>query len=113
MGKAVWQDCKGAMVLSGAYDEAVKMMGDIGFLTALQNFHKEGITDETVELLKPYFSAPDFNYESAKKVRVIDTHAFWKLACMYEADCYTSEGECRRGAKSAFGLRRCTCISSW
>ncbi len=57
MGKAVWQDC-----------EAVKMMGDIQFLTALQNFPKEGITDETVELLKPYFSAPDFNYDSAKKV---------------------------------------------
>lgn len=71
VGKAVWQDCKGAMVLSGAYDEAVKMMGDIGFLTALQNFHKEGITDETVELLKPYFSAPDFNYDSAKKVQVM------------------------------------------
>ena len=74
VGKAVWQDCKGAMVLSGAYDEAVKMMGDIGFLTALQNFHKEGITDETVELLKPYFSAPDFNYESAKKVQAVLLH---------------------------------------
>jgi len=69
VGKAVWQDCKGAMVLAGAYDEAVKMMGDIQFLTALQNFPKEGITDETVELLKPYFSAPDFNYDSAKKAR--------------------------------------------
>ena len=68
MGKVVWQDCKGVMVLSGTYDEAVKMMGDIQFLTALQNFPKEGITNETVELLKPYFSAPDFNYESAKKV---------------------------------------------
>ena len=76
MGKAVWQDCKGAMVLSGAYDEAVKMMGDTGFLTALQNFHKEGITDETVELLKPYFSAPDFNYESAKKVQDMLEHMY-------------------------------------
>ncbi|KAK9841874.1 hypothetical protein WJX81_008571 [Elliptochloris bilobata] len=67
VGKAVWQDCKGAMVLSGTYDEAVKMMGDIQFLTALQNFPKEGITDETVELLQPYFNAPDFNFDSAKK----------------------------------------------
>ena len=71
MGKVVWQDCKGVMVLSGTYEEAVKMMGDIQFLTALQNFPKEGITNETVELLKPYFSAPDFNYESAKKVRSV------------------------------------------
>ncbi len=44
-------------------------MGDTAFLSALMNFPKEGITDETVELLRPYFKAPDFNFESAKKAR--------------------------------------------
>ena len=43
------------------------MMGDTSFLNALMNFPKEQITDETVELLQPYFQAPDFNFDSAKK----------------------------------------------
>lgn len=43
------------------------MMGDTAFLSALMNFPKEQITDETVELLQPYFQAPDFNFDSAKK----------------------------------------------
>lgn len=58
------------MVIEGTYEEAVKMMGDISFLSALTNFPKEGINDETVELLQPYFDAPDFNFESAKKVNL-------------------------------------------
>ena len=58
------------MVLEGTYEEAVKMMGDISFLSALMNFPKEQINDETVEFLKPYFAAPDFNFNSAKKVNV-------------------------------------------
>lgn len=68
--KVAWQDVKGSQVLVGNYDEAVKMMGDTAFLSSLINFPKEAITDETVELLKPYFKAPDFNFESAKKVRL-------------------------------------------
>lgn len=32
VSKASWQDVKGAMVLAGAYEEAVKMMGDMNFL---------------------------------------------------------------------------------
>ena len=66
---------KDTMVLEGTYDEAVKMMGDISFLSALMNFPKEQINDETVELLKPYFSAPDFNFNSAKKVLPILTRS--------------------------------------
>ncbi len=62
-----WQDVKGAMVILGTYSEAVKMMGDMNFLGALVNFAKEQINDETVELLQPYFAAPDFNFESARK----------------------------------------------
>jgi hypothetical protein len=65
--QVAWQENKGAMVLAGSYDTSVKMMGDMGFLTSLLNFPKEQINDETVELLQPYFAAPDFNYESARK----------------------------------------------
>jgi len=65
--KVAWQDVKGYMVLCGTYGEAVKMMSDSAFLTALLNFPKEQINDETVELLQPYFAAPDFNYDAAKK----------------------------------------------
>lgn len=32
VNKAAWQDVKGAMVLAGTYEEAVKMMGDMNFL---------------------------------------------------------------------------------
>lgn len=67
INRVSWQDIKGAKVIIGSYDEAVKMMGDMAFLQALVNFPKEAINDETVELLQPYFAAPDFNFESAKK----------------------------------------------
>ncbi len=50
-----------------------QMMGDISFLVTLTNFPKEQINDETVELLRPYVAAPDFNYNAAKKVRSIAT----------------------------------------
>eukprot|EP00983_Pelagomonas_calceolata_P097095 1158208-Pelagomonas_calceolata.AAC.15 len=46
--KAQWQDIKGTMVLVGTYDMAVKMMSDMSFLSALMNFPKEQINDETV-----------------------------------------------------------------
>eukprot|EP00798_Chlamydomonas_sp_ICE-L_P031303 gene31303-6451_t len=65
--KVSWVDTKGVMVVLGTYDVAAKMMGDMGFLTALMNFPKEQINDETVELLAPYFAAPDFNFEAARK----------------------------------------------
>ena len=70
MQKVAWQDVKGTQVLVGNYEEAVRMMGDTGFLGALMRFPKEAITDETVELLRPYFKAPDFNFEAAKKARL-------------------------------------------
>lgn len=65
--QVTWIENKGTMVLSGSYDTSVKMMGDMSFLSSLLNFAKEQINDETVELLQPYFAAPDFNYESARK----------------------------------------------
>lgn len=44
------------------------MMSQTGFLQALQNFPKDTINDETVELMQPYFSMEDYHLEAAKKV---------------------------------------------
>lgn len=67
VNRIAWHDVKGAQVIVGSYDGAVRMMGEMNFLQSLLNFPKESINDETVELLQPYFRAPDFNFESAKK----------------------------------------------
>ena len=65
--KLAWQDVKGTIVISGSWTTASRMMGDSTFLKALMDFPKEYITDETCELLEPYFSAPDYNFDAARK----------------------------------------------
>lgn len=62
-----WVDGKNGKIIDGSYETSLKMMSDLGFLSALMNFPKEFMTDEDVELLQPYTSAPDFNYDAAKK----------------------------------------------
>lgn len=44
------------------------MMSGSGFLSSLQNFNKDTINAETVELLRVYMDMEDFTLESAKKV---------------------------------------------
>ena len=43
-------------------------MSGSGFLSNLQSFPKDSITEETVELLAPYLDMEDYNLASAKKV---------------------------------------------
>ena len=43
-------------------------MAQSGFLGSLQNFDKDTINEETIELLEVYFRAEDYNLETAKKV---------------------------------------------
>lgn len=52
LNPVVWEEFKNQKVLKGSYEEAVKMMGDLTFMQALVNFPKEGINDETVELIQ-------------------------------------------------------------
>ncbi|XP_035999780.1 dynein heavy chain 8, axonemal [Fundulus heteroclitus] len=50
-----------------SWTEAMKLLSSPGFLTSLQQFPKDQINDETVELLQPYFDMEDYTMESATK----------------------------------------------
>ncbi|KAG8199526.1 hypothetical protein JTE90_009368 [Oedothorax gibbosus] len=50
-----------------SWKSSLKLMGSSTFLTQLQEFPKDNINDETVELLEPYIRMEDYNLESAKK----------------------------------------------
>ncbi len=51
-----------------SWSESLKMMSQTGFLQLLQNFPKDSINDEIVELMEPYFRMEDYNLEVAKRV---------------------------------------------
>ena len=44
-------------------------MSSTGFLQGLQQFNKDSIIEEMVELLQPYFDMEDYVLEAAKKVK--------------------------------------------
>ena len=56
-----------------SWSESLKLMSQTGFLQGLQNFNKDTINEETVELLAPYLDAEDYTMESAKKVYIYST----------------------------------------
>ena len=45
-----------------------QMMASTTFLLSLQNYPKDIINDEIVELLEPYFTMEDYDLETAKRV---------------------------------------------
>ena len=52
-----------------SWSHSQRMLSGGNFLQSLQNFNKDTINDEVVELLEPYFDMPDYTLEIAKKVR--------------------------------------------
>ncbi|RXM37302.1 Dynein heavy chain 8, axonemal [Acipenser ruthenus] len=51
-----------------SWGDAQKLLSASGFLQNLQQFPKDSINAETVELLQPYFQVEDYTLENAKKV---------------------------------------------
>ncbi|EDV21817.1 uncharacterized protein TRIADDRAFT_59929 [Trichoplax adhaerens] len=51
-----------------SWAESLKLMGGSSFLSGLQNFPKDSINEETVELLEPYITQDDYNNDNAKRV---------------------------------------------
>ncbi|KAM7379582.1 hypothetical protein PAMP_005128 [Pampus punctatissimus] len=54
--------------LKPSWAEALKLMSGAGFMISLQQFQKDKINEETVELLQIYFDMEDYTMENAKKV---------------------------------------------
>uniref|UniRef100_A0A7S0HBM9 Uncharacterized protein n=1 Tax=Hanusia phi TaxID=3032 RepID=A0A7S0HBM9_9CRYP len=67
MLKCQMVDIKGFACYKDNYSEASKMMNDSNFLSSLQQFPKENITDEDCELLSPYVEHGLFTIEAAAK----------------------------------------------
>ncbi|XP_026672559.1 dynein heavy chain 8, axonemal-like [Ceratina calcarata] len=53
--------------LTPSWSEALKMMADTRFLFNLQNFPKDNINAETVDLMQPYLNYHLYTYEAAKQ----------------------------------------------
>ena len=57
-----------AMCPKPSWAESLKMMASATFLLQLQNYPKDIINNEMVELLQPYFKMEDYNMEMARRV---------------------------------------------
>ena len=54
-------------------------MAQAGFLQALEQFQKDNINEEMVELLEPYINSPDYTMAVAKRVQTHFISFFAKI----------------------------------
>ncbi|VDN95862.1 unnamed protein product [Rodentolepis nana] len=60
------QERKGC--IKPSWHESLKLLANTNFLANLLNFPRDYITEETIDLMEPYFLVDDYNLETAKKV---------------------------------------------
>ncbi|CAH1389658.1 unnamed protein product [Nezara viridula] len=58
----------GAPCPKPSWAESLKMMASTTFLLQLQNYPKDNITSEMIDLLQPYFEMEDYNMDTAQRV---------------------------------------------
>lgn len=51
-----------------SWNESLKVMAGVNFLTSLLEFKKDNINEETIELIEPYIKMEDYDMENAKRV---------------------------------------------
>ena len=59
---------KDRLQLTHSWQAALPLMAQSDFLDNILSFDRDAVNDEDVEFLYPYLTAPDFNFETAKKV---------------------------------------------
>ena len=64
LGNRCWNAC----IFMNVVIFFFQTMSQSNFLLSLQNFAKDTINDEMVELLAPYLEMEDYNMETAKRV---------------------------------------------
>ena len=62
---------KGVPYYRDSYATAYLMMNDGIFLELVQNYPKDNINDETIELLQPYLDHPNFSADAVKKASLM------------------------------------------
>ena len=55
-------------MIKPSWQESLKLMGDPALLKKLQEFDKDKVNEEMIELLQPYFDFKDFNHDRAVAV---------------------------------------------
>ncbi|EFO65273.1 Dynein heavy chain [Giardia lamblia P15] len=85
-------------ILKPSWKNSLLLMNQAGFLRSLLEFERDGITDETCELLEAYLEMSDFNIEAARKSSGNAAGLLQWSQAMYEYHFIALEVEPKRAA---------------